>query len=126
MSLFGEKWRNIVCFNPLGTEMNLRCPRFCTALHRDHLPKRLALDYSMPLTWDKAARLKVLSPEGSDIDIFLAVVREAGSVASYDPVSPDLLRVWVTEAPKDEPQEWPLLAHIVSPDEWCHDARMIF
>ena len=118
LSLFGENGRNIVCVTPLGTQMNLSRPRFCVAVHRDHLPNRLALDFSFPDTWGKAARLKATSPELSDIDIFLAVVREAGSVACYDPVPPASLRVWVKGAPKNCPQEWPQLSDIGDPDEW--------
>ncbi len=45
--MFGESYRSIVCFSPIGTKMNVAAPLndlnvvpplFCVALHKDHLP----------------------------------------------------------------------------------------
>jgi hypothetical protein len=66
----------------------------------------------------KAARLQIETPTLSDIDVFLKIVTEAASVASYDPIQPENLRVWVTGAPKDHPEEWPQIKTVNCPGKW--------
>jgi hypothetical protein len=45
-------------------------------------------------------------------------VEEAASVACYDPIPPDQLRVWVEDAPKDRPDQWPPIKVVEHPGKW--------
>jgi hypothetical protein len=114
----GENWRNIICLGPLGTTMNLHSKRFCVAIHRDHLPNNIAMDYSFHDEWKQATRHQAGPPPLGDIEVFLKVVSESGSVACYDPIPPDALKVWVKGEPKDRPETWPKIGDVESPDEW--------
>jgi hypothetical protein len=60
--------------------MNMGAPWFffCAAVHRDHLPHRVAMDYSFPDTWNRAPQYSAGPPALSDTEVFLKVVEEGG------------------------------------------------
>jgi hypothetical protein len=115
---FGEKYREIVCLAPFGTTMNLHSERFCVAIKANDLPTNVAMDFSFPDVWTSAPLLKAGPPPLTDLAVFLKVVAEAGSVASYDPIPPGHLRIWVQGAPKDCPDKWPTIGEVDFADEW--------
>ncbi len=120
LSQLGPLCRSIICLSPFEVELPLHGSRFCVAVHRDHLPSTVAMDYSFPDTWKDAAQLKSTSPQLDDAAIFTRVVSGAGSFACYDPIAPEYLRVWVASAPIDRPEEWPELLKIDCPDKWSY------
>jgi hypothetical protein len=116
----GPNWRNIICLSPFGSDLKPHSRRFCVAIHRDHLPSRVALDYSFPDLWKNAAQFKSTMPRLTDVEIFVRVIDRASSIACYDAIPSEHLRVWVVGTPIDRPEDWPELRTTELPSEWIY------
>lgn len=80
----------------------------CTlAIDGRQLPARIGLDWSFPPAWAVAEK------RGNEtlLDTFLRVAKW-GSVVSYDPIGPDVLRVQTKDADASKPATWPSLSAV--------------
>lgn len=107
----GRQARQMVCLKPAisrvaGSSFGLQV-RF--ALCRDDLPVRIGVDWSNDAT---ALAQNKLSGDVPADEAFVKVVEEAGSLASYDPIQPSLLRISPAAAPDSDPATWPRLVDV--------------
>lgn len=103
----------MIFLRPLGTSDST--PRrgeklFAMAISRDALPNIITVDWTFAGTWGLADIIKNDAPALTNEEIFCQVVRRRGSVAIYDTISADLIRVLTTGQPADDPSTWPRLA----------------
>lgn len=109
----GEDGANRICFNPLGTLLVPGPvepgPYYLLALEREHLPRRIGLDWSYGGSYSSAGvyekDFRGMSPE----DIFLKSVHEYGCIISYDPVPPAHIRAFAVGSRAHNPLTWPPL-----------------
>jgi hypothetical protein len=102
----------MIFLRPLGTFDST--PRrgeelFAMAIPNDALPKIVTVDWTCDGTWGLADIIKNDTPALTNEDIFCEVVRRRGSVAIYDAVSADLIRVLTISRSADDPSTWPRL-----------------
>jgi hypothetical protein len=103
----------MIFLRPLGTFDST--PRrgeklFAMAIFRDELPNIITVDWTFAGTWGLADIIKNYAPALTNEEIFCEVVRRRGSVAIYESISTDLLRVRTAGQPEDDPSTWPRLA----------------
>ena len=82
---------------------------FAMALHRDALPKTLTVDWTFGGTWTLGPEIRRDAPTLSNEEIFCEVVRRRGSVAIYQAIPQNLLRVLTINVPDGAPSQWPEL-----------------
>jgi hypothetical protein len=102
----------MIFFRPLGTFDST--PRrgekmFTMAIHRDALPATLTVDWTYGGTWGLASLIKADTPALTNEVIFCEVVRRRGSVAVYQTIPREVLKVWTKGQPADDPSKWPRL-----------------
>lgn len=116
----GSSARCVVCLWPPETrEMRIskQPPWIRVAISASDLPSRIGLDWSYRDWWNRAPEFA----SAMDLtDVFLKVVREAGSVVSYEHIPASCLRVCPANAPNSDPSDWPLL-----PESTVDDAARI-
>ena len=115
---FGDDAGNIVCLYPFGTFEARPAPSdsgdAILAIHADDLPERIGLDWSYSGVYGKADGVRQLAPHLSDAEVFVEVVKKRGSVACFDPIPADAIRIWIEGQPTDNPQGWPFLRDVIS------------
>lgn len=82
---------------------------FMMAIPNDVIPKILTIDWTSDGTWNLAAIIKKDSPTASSATIFCEIIRRRGSVAIYETIGVNRLRVWKKGQQEDDPSTWPLL-----------------
>jgi hypothetical protein len=82
---------------------------FTMAIARDALPRTITIDWTYDGTWGLASIIKGDAPTLTNGEIFCQVVGRRGSVAIYEPISADVLRVHTTGQPAENPSTWPRL-----------------
>ena len=82
---------------------------FAMAISRDTLPRLVTIDWTYAGTWGLASIIKNGAPALKNEELFCEVARRRGSVAIYDAISPDLLRVLTAGQPVEDPSKWPRL-----------------
>jgi hypothetical protein len=102
----------MIFFRPLGTFDST--PRrgermFTMTVRRDVLPATLTVDWTFDGTWGLASLIKADTPTLTNEVIFCEVVRRRGSVAVYQTIPRELLKVWTKGQPADDPSKWPRL-----------------
>jgi hypothetical protein len=98
---------------PIGDRVIDSTPRrgekmFAMAISGDALPKIITVDWTFGGTWGLASIIKK-APELPNNIIFCEVVRRRGSVAIYETIPANLLRIWTKGLPFDDPSKWPRL-----------------
>lgn len=116
--LLGDSADKIVCLTPQGTvyETTSCQPRFRMAVAREDLPPNIGLDWSYDTVWALPAIILKDEPEKSKEEIFYDIVRRRGSVVSYAPLLPSVLRVRSKTACEHMPSDWPKLQDITLDD----------
>src|SRR5262249_24976027 len=110
--------REIVCLHPIGSrERPLPAndgPFALFAIRNLDLPRRLTLDWSHEQGFSLA---QVIAEDGMKLwpNIMREAVNRIGSLASYDPISAESLRVKVIGG-ADDPSEWPKLSDTTDAD----------
>jgi hypothetical protein len=106
-----------VCLHPVGSVgPNLRPkssgppPHVRLALAASHVPSEVGLDWSY--LWGVAADIREKTPEMPASDVFLATVKERGSVVSYQGVHPEQLRICASGDSHDDPSAWRPLSKV--------------
>ena len=79
------------------------------AIPRDALPRTITIDWTFGGTWGLACVIKRDTPALTNEEIFCEVVRRRGSVAIYETISVDLLRIHTAGQPIEDPSIWPRL-----------------
>src|SRR6266404_3343310 len=82
---------------------------FAMAIPRDALPRTITIDWTFGGTWGLACVIKRDTPALTNEEIFCEVVRRRGSVAIYETISVDLLRIHTAGQPIEDPSIWPRL-----------------
>ncbi len=82
---------------------------FAMAIPRDALPRTITIDWTFGGTWGLACIIKRDTPALTNEEIFCEVVRRRGSVAIYETISADLLRIHTAGQPAEDPSIWPRL-----------------
>jgi len=113
--LFGGRESDIVCMGPVGRKMPVG-RSFCVALNREHFGTVLGLDFSFFDIWK---RLPEFAKGLDDAAAFARIVYEAASVAFYEGVPGENLRIWRNGLPTDNPSRWPWLREVAALDD--HD-----
>lgn len=111
----GEAVKNVdemIFLRPTGTFDST--PRrgekmFMMAVPRNALPDLITVDWTFGGTWGLASIIKKDAPSLSMDEIFCEVVRRRGSVAIYQTLRPNLVHVWTSGRPADDPSKWPVL-----------------
>ena len=107
----GLQARRMVCLKPAispvaGSSFG---PQVRFALCRTDIPLRLGVDWSNDAT---TLALNRIPGDAPGAESFVNVVDEAGSFASYDSISPSLLRISPAAAPGADPGTWPRLVDV--------------
>jgi hypothetical protein len=76
---------------------------FAMAISREALPKIITVDWTFNGTWGLASIIKNNNPELANEVVFCEVVRRRGSVAVYEGIPAELLRVWTKGQPFEDP-----------------------
>lgn len=107
----------IVCMRPIWTTDTTprREPEFMLALPASAVPQTITLDWSFGGVLNLAAIIKADAPGMSSAAVFCEVAHRRGSIATYDEVPPQALRVWTVEAAPD-PALWPALSETTKRD----------
>lgn len=122
-SALGDSGRNILCLHPLGARLHpkgTKNPPFASlAIYFEHLPQKIGLDWSY--SWDIVVGRFALHPDLT-IDCFVSrIVREFGSLVSYEAVAAINLRVCTMGASPTDPSCWPNL--VSTPDDQVYPHR---
>jgi len=104
----------LIFLRPLGDGVLDSTPRrgekmFAMAISADALPKVITVDWTFGGTWGLASIIKNYSPDIPNNIIFCEVVRRRGSVAIYETIPANLLRIWTKDLPFSDPSKWPML-----------------
>jgi hypothetical protein len=99
----------MIFLRPLGTFDST--PRrgekmFAMAIHRDALPTTVTLDWTYNGTWSLPSIIKADFPGLGNEAIFCEVVARRGSVAIYQSIPRELLKVRTKGQPADDPSKW--------------------
>ena len=107
----------IVCLRPIRTPDTTprRGPEFMLALPASALPQTVTLDWSFGGVWTLPAIIKADAPAMTAAEIFCQIARRRGSVAIYEAIPPEALRVWTHNLGAD-PSAWPRLPDVASGD----------
>jgi hypothetical protein len=102
----------MIFLRPVGTSDST--PRrgeslFAMAIPRNVLPRTITIDWTFVGTWGLAGIIKRATPALTNEEIFCEVVRRRGSVAIYETIPADLLRVHPAGQPAEDPSIWPRL-----------------
>jgi hypothetical protein len=102
----------MIFLRPIGTDDST--PRrgermFAMAIDKSALPTTITVDWTFDGTFGLADIIKADTPALTDDVIFCEVVRRRGSVAIYEAIPADALRVWTKGEPFDDPLKWPKL-----------------
>ena len=120
--IFSLKKVPILCLHPLGAKL---CPRGASsnvvlqlgarnpknvsfAVEACDLPRRVCLDWSY--SWDLVETFISANPETSIEELTLHIASKYGSIASYDKIGPEKLRVFCADNPPANPLSWPSLS----------------
>jgi hypothetical protein len=82
---------------------------FAIAIPRDAVPNVITLDWTFAGTWGLADIIKRDAPDLTNEELFCEVVRRRGSIAIYETISADFLRVRAASQPTEDPSTWPRL-----------------
>ena len=82
---------------------------FAMAISREALPKISTIDWTFSGTWGLASIIKNDTPALANEVIFCEVVRRRGSIAVYEGIAAELLRIWTKGQPFEDPSTWPRL-----------------
>jgi hypothetical protein len=82
---------------------------FAMAIENSALPATITVDWTFGGTFGLAGIIKADAPTLSNDTIFCEVVRRRGSVAIYEAIPVNALRVWTKGQPFDNPSTWPKL-----------------
>lgn len=104
----------MIFLRPVGDGVLDTTPRrgekmFAMAISGDALPGIVTIDWTFDGTWGLASIIKDALPNLKNSVIFCEVVRRRGSVATYEALPANLLRVWTQGLPFDAPSKWPQL-----------------
>jgi hypothetical protein len=107
-----ENAAELICLRPLGTSDST--PRrgarlFKLAVPAPSLPATVTIDWTFSGTWELGPILCNDYPSGSAEEIFCEIARRRGSVAVYEAISPNALRVWTKDCSDLDPAMWPRL-----------------
>ncbi|WP_213737051.1 hypothetical protein [Bradyrhizobium sp. dw_411] len=106
----GEANCRILCFHPLGAKLrppsSKERPHIRLAVAGADLPKLVGLDWTYEQKLVRSRRRARASAPIEDVSVEIA--NELGSVSVYEPIKPELLRVWTIGA-SDDPAAWPWL-----------------
>jgi hypothetical protein len=103
---------DMIFLRPIGSDDST--PRrgeklFAMAIPHDALPTIITIDWTFGGPWGLACIIKKDTPTLTNEETFCEVVRRRGSVAIYEAISADLLRVHTAGQPADDPSTWPRL-----------------
>jgi hypothetical protein len=111
----------ILCFHPIGSQCapvgTPTPPLIRLAVDREHLPRRIGLDWSFSCyPWKLAILLRQESPSREIKDIFLEAVHRSGSVLSYDRIPVSHLRICCKSDSNASLCKWPQLDQVTAVD----------
>jgi hypothetical protein len=82
---------------------------FAMAIDKSALPCTITVDWTFDGTFGLADIIKADTPAMANDVIFCEVVRRRGSVAIYEAITNETLRVWTKGQPSNDPSKWPKL-----------------
>jgi hypothetical protein len=82
---------------------------FAMAIDKLALPPMITVDWTFDGTFGLADIIKADTPALTNDVIFCEVVGRRGSVAIYEAIPANALRVWTKGQPFDDPSKWPKL-----------------
>jgi hypothetical protein len=114
----------VLCLHPLGVaacppavcytiEARPEIERVTFAVHKDHIPRRVQLDWSN--TWPQQESLMWRNAQLPAEEIVRHVLVEIGSFVSYDAITPDKLRVFCKGSQPKNPLSWPAISNCTDP-----------
>ncbi|MCA0032640.1 hypothetical protein [Mesorhizobium sp. B263B2A] len=109
----------IVCLRPIfafNTRPNRDYPQMLLSISNSDLPQRIGIDWSYPGSWNLVDVKQREAPEMRIDVIFAHVVQQSGSIASYDLIPAEVVRVWAKGTPENDPSKWPSLLQIAAAD----------
>jgi len=117
----GDDYSKILCLgHPTWQHMNMRRVGFTLAVPTANLSSRIGLDWSYDYAWSLAEILREEDQSAGCEQIFLDVIRRAGSVVTYDPVPAAFLRVRLKSSGRDL-FTWPRLVDVETETEFHVD-----
>ena len=96
-------------FDNVVLQLGARNPKNVSfAVEACDLPRRVCLDWSY--SWDLVETFISANPETSIEELTLHIANKYGSIASYDKIGPEKLRVFCADNPPANPLSWPSLS----------------
>ncbi len=118
--LLGDRSEFITCVSPLGGDQVQpavsKGPFACLAIVNEALPDRLGLDWSCVGAIGIMGQIWAGEPDMSLADAFVAAVKRWGTMAFYDDVPRDQLKICSRGCLPHDPGSWPRLIDVTDLD----------